>query len=47
MDLDLLGWDGDFAGQFAPWADAGHRPGRVVAARAADPLGRPGPDLPV
>ena len=37
MDLDLLGWDGDFAGQFAPWADAGHLPGRVIAAhRGAD-----------
>ncbi|HEU4896886.1 MAG TPA: ribosome small subunit-dependent GTPase A [Actinomycetota bacterium] len=31
MDLDPLGWDGDRAAQFAPWADAGHRPGRVVA----------------
>jgi ribosome biogenesis GTPase / thiamine phosphate phosphatase len=32
MDLDLLGWDGAFAGQFAPWAEGGHRPGRVLAA---------------
>jgi ribosome biogenesis GTPase / thiamine phosphate phosphatase len=31
MDLELLGWDGAFAGQFAPWADGGHRPGRVLA----------------
>jgi ribosome biogenesis GTPase len=31
MDLELLGWDGAFAGQFAPWADRGHRPGRVLA----------------
>jgi ribosome biogenesis GTPase len=32
MDLELLGWDGGFADLFAPWAAAGHRPGRVVAA---------------
>src|SRR5215207_4934236 len=38
MDLDLLGWDGDFAGQFAPWADAGHRPGRVIAAHRGGDL---------
>ncbi|HET9559431.1 MAG TPA: ribosome small subunit-dependent GTPase A, partial [Actinomycetota bacterium] len=31
MDLELLGWDGALAGQFASWADAGHRPGRVLA----------------
>ncbi len=38
MDLDLLGWDGDLAGQFAPWADAGHRPGRVLAAHRGGDL---------
>jgi len=38
MDLDLLGWDGDLAGQFAPWADAGHRPGRVLAAHRGGEL---------
>jgi ribosome biogenesis GTPase / thiamine phosphate phosphatase len=32
MDLELLGWDGAFAGQFAPWAEGGHQPGRVLAA---------------
>ena len=40
MDLELLGWDGAFAGQFAPWADSGHRPGRVLAAhRGGDLVG--------
>ncbi|HEV2893255.1 MAG TPA: ribosome small subunit-dependent GTPase, partial [Actinomycetota bacterium] len=38
MDLDLLGWDGDFAAQFATWADAGHRPGRVIAAHRGGDL---------
>ena len=38
MDLDLLGWDGDFAGLFEPWADAGHRPGRVIAAHRGGDL---------
>src|SRR5918995_359604 len=38
MDLDLFGWDGVFAGQFAPWADAGHRPGRVIAAHRGGDL---------
>jgi ribosome biogenesis GTPase len=32
MDLEALGWDGDFAGQFAPWSAGGHRPARVTAA---------------
>jgi ribosome biogenesis GTPase len=32
MDLRRLGWDGAFAGHFAPWAASGHRPGRVTAA---------------
>jgi len=32
MDLGLLGWDGAFADQFAPWAASGHRPARVTAA---------------
>jgi ribosome biogenesis GTPase len=31
MELGFLGWDGFFAERFAPWAAAGHRPGRVVA----------------
>jgi ribosome biogenesis GTPase / thiamine phosphate phosphatase len=31
MDLELLGWDGAWADLFAPWADGGHRPGRVLA----------------
>ena len=38
MDLELLGWDGDLAGQFAPWADAGHRSGRVLAAHRGGDL---------
>jgi hypothetical protein len=38
MDLDLLGWDGDRAAQFEPWADAGHRPGRVLAAHRGGDL---------
>jgi ribosome biogenesis GTPase / thiamine phosphate phosphatase len=38
MDLDLVGWDGELAGQFAPWADAGHRPGRVLAAHRGGDL---------
>jgi ribosome biogenesis GTPase len=38
MDLELLGWDGAFAGQFAPWADGGHRPGRVLAAHRGGDL---------
>jgi ribosome biogenesis GTPase len=38
MDLELLGWDGAFAGQFAPWADSGHRPGRVLAAHRGGDL---------
>ena len=38
MDLDLLGWDGDRAAQFASWADAGHRPGRVLAAHRGGEL---------
>jgi len=32
MDLEALGWDDALAGQFAPWAAAGHRPARVTAA---------------
>jgi ribosome biogenesis GTPase / thiamine phosphate phosphatase len=32
MELGFLGWDGFFAERFAPWAAAGHRPARVVAA---------------
>ena len=40
MDLELLGWDGAFADQFTPWADSGHRPGRVLAAhRGGDLVG--------
>ena len=31
MDLEPLGWDGELADQFASWAAAGHRPGRVLA----------------
>jgi ribosome biogenesis GTPase / thiamine phosphate phosphatase len=38
MDLDPLGWDGNRAAQFAPWADAGHRPGRVMAAHRGGDL---------
>jgi ribosome biogenesis GTPase len=38
MDLELLGWDGAFAGQFAPWAEGGHRPGRVLAAHRGGDL---------
>jgi ribosome biogenesis GTPase / thiamine phosphate phosphatase len=38
MDLALLGWDGAFAGQFASWADAGHRPGRVISAHRGGDL---------
>jgi len=38
MDLELLGWDGAFADQFAPWAAGGHRPGRVVAAHRGGDL---------
>jgi ribosome biogenesis GTPase len=38
MDLELLGWDGAFADQFAPWAAAGHRPGRVIAAHRGGDL---------
>ncbi len=33
-----LGGDGELAGQFAPWADAGHRPGRVLAAHRGGDL---------
>src|SRR4029453_13074440 len=32
MDLALLGWDGALAGQFASWADAGHRPRPGISA---------------
>jgi ribosome biogenesis GTPase len=32
MELERLGWDGGFAGQFSAWAASGHRPGRVTAA---------------
>jgi ribosome biogenesis GTPase / thiamine phosphate phosphatase len=32
MDLEPLGWDGAVADLFAPWAAAGHRPGRVISA---------------
>jgi ribosome biogenesis GTPase / thiamine phosphate phosphatase len=40
MDLEQLGWDGALAGQFASWADSGHRPGRVLAAhRGGDLVG--------
>jgi ribosome biogenesis GTPase / thiamine phosphate phosphatase len=38
MDLELLGWEGAFAGQFAAWADAGHRPGRVISAHRGGDL---------
>jgi ribosome biogenesis GTPase len=38
MDLEHLGWDGAFADQFAPWADASHHPGRVVAAHRGGDL---------
>ena len=38
MDLELLGWDGAFADQFAPWAASGHRPGRVLAAHRGGDL---------
>jgi ribosome biogenesis GTPase len=38
MDLALLGWDGAFADQFAPWAASGHRPGRVLAAHRGGDL---------
>jgi ribosome biogenesis GTPase len=38
MDLELLGWDGALAAQFAPWADSGHRPGRVLAAHRGGDL---------
>jgi ribosome biogenesis GTPase len=31
MELASLGWDGAFAAQFRPWAEAGHRPARVTA----------------
>jgi ribosome biogenesis GTPase / thiamine phosphate phosphatase len=38
MDLELLGWDGAWADLFAPWADGGHRPGRVLAAHRGGDL---------
>jgi ribosome biogenesis GTPase / thiamine phosphate phosphatase len=38
MDLELLGWDGAWADLFAPWADSGHRPGRVLAAHRGGDL---------
>jgi ribosome biogenesis GTPase / thiamine phosphate phosphatase len=38
MDLELLGWDGAWADLFAPWADSGHRPGRLLAAHRGGDL---------
>jgi ribosome biogenesis GTPase / thiamine phosphate phosphatase len=38
MDLEPLGWDGALADQFSPWADGGHRPGRVLATHRAGDL---------
>jgi hypothetical protein len=38
MDLEPLGWDGALADLFAPWAAAGHRPGRVLASHRGGEL---------